>query len=128
MLGSSNWERQGVRQPLARRGSGPLRRDPQAARLIDLVGAARGVTREEILSHRRCSNEIASARQLAMYLVHTLLGRQYKDVGVLFDRDRTTVSHACARIEDQREDKSRFEREVGAIEAAMAREADRAKG
>jgi len=114
MLGSSNWEGQGGPALLPRRGAGPLARDRRAARIVDLVGAAFGVTRAEMLSRRRCVNQV-QARQLAMYLV------------VLFDRDRTTVSHACARIEDQREDKSRFEHEVGAIEAAVVREADRAK-
>lgn len=127
MLGSGNWERQGGPALLPRRAVGPLARDRRAARIVDLVGAAFGVTRAEMLSRRRCVDQV-QARQLAMYLVHTLLSRNYEEVGVLFDRDRTTVSHACARIEDQREDKSRFEREVGAIEAAMAREADRAKG
>lgn len=126
MLGSSNWERPGVPALLPRRGTGPLARDRRATRIVDLVGAAYGVTRAEMLSRRRSLNQV-QARQLAMYLVHTLLSRTYQEVGVLFDRDRTTVSHACARIEDQREDKSRFEREVGAIEAAVVREADRAK-
>jgi len=126
MLCSSNWERPSVPALLPQRGTGPLARDRRAARIVDLVGAAYGVTRAEMLSRRRSLNQV-QARQLAMYLVHTLLSRTYQEVGVLFDRDRTTVSHACARIEDQREDKSGFEHEVGAIEAAMVREADRAK-
>jgi chromosomal replication initiation ATPase DnaA len=59
-----------------------------------------------------------------MYLVHTLLGRNYKEVGVLFGRDRTTVSHACARTEDRREDKSPFEVDVTAIESILREEAN----
>lgn len=119
MLGSVGYGRmRGWSLPL-RRGRGLLGRDAAAARIIDVVSAARGVTRAEVLSRRRCSHQVAQARQLAMYLVHTLLGRTYFDVGRLFGRDRTTVSHACARIEDLREDHSLFERQVEAIEAAI---------
>jgi hypothetical protein len=39
-----------------------------------------------------------------MYLMHTSLGRTMADVGRYFGRDRTTVAHACGRIEDQRDD------------------------
>jgi chromosomal replication initiation ATPase DnaA len=120
MLGSIERERIEGRGPLPRRTAGRLARDIAATRVIDLVGVARGVTRAELLSQRRCSRQIAAARQLAMYLVHTLLGRTYLEVGQIFGRDRTTVSHACARVEDLREDRSAFEREVDAIEAAVA--------
>lgn len=120
MLGTNAWARTGVRHLRLRRATSRLARDSAASRILDLVGAARGVTRSEILSRRRCSREVVSARQLAMYLVHVLLGRTYLEVGRLFGRDRTTVSHACARVEDQREDRSVFEREVAAIEAALA--------
>jgi chromosomal replication initiation ATPase DnaA len=92
--------------------------DRLAARVIDLVAETRCVTREEILGLRR-SKEVAAARQLAMYLVHTLLGRSYLEVAQLFGRDRTTIAYACARIEDSREDRTAFEAEVTAIEAAV---------
>ena len=131
MLVSGDFGRYQGRELAVRRAVRGLARDREAGRIIALVAASRGVTREEILSGRRCSNEVAGARQLAMYLVHTLLGRTYLEVGRLFGRDRTTVSHACARTEDRREDRSRFEREVSAIEVAIAaseREADRAAG
>lgn len=121
MLGADDCGKVEVRRFVPRRRTGVLSRDRAAAQILDLVGATRGVTRAEMLSQRRCSNEVAQARQLAMYLVHTLLGRTYLEVGTLFGRDRTTVSYACARIEDQREDKSPFECEVAAIEAAVSR-------
>jgi hypothetical protein len=46
----------------------------------------------------------ARARQVAMYVTHVSCGMSLTDVGALFSRDRTTVSHACAVIEDQRDD------------------------
>jgi hypothetical protein len=42
-------------------------------------------------------------RQLAMYLARTRLELSYAAIGRAFDRDRTTVAHACAVIEDLRE-------------------------
>lgn len=120
MLGADCGKGEG-RRPGQRGRAGALVRDRAVAQILDLVGATRGVTRAELLSRRRCSNEVARARQLAMYLVHTLLGWTYLEVGHLFGRDRTTVSYACARIEDQREDRSPFECEVEAIESAVAR-------
>jgi chromosomal replication initiation ATPase DnaA len=91
-------------------------RDSAAAIVLDAVGAACGVTRAELLSGRRCSQEVAASRQLAMYLVHVLLGRTYEQVGGIFGRDRTTVSYACARIEDRRDDHSPFEQQVARLE------------
>lgn len=46
---------------------------------------------------------LARARQVAMYLAHTTCGRSKTDVGLMFERDRTTVAHACDVIEDARE-------------------------
>lgn len=91
------------------------RRDRQAALVIDTVSDARGVSLRHLLGRHK-SMRVVVSRQLAMYLVHTMLGRTYLETARLFDRDRTTVSHACARIEDRREDHSVFEREVLRLE------------
>ena len=45
----------------------------------------------------------ALARQVAMYLAHVACGLSLTAVGRIFGRDRSTVSHACRRIEDARE-------------------------
>ena len=47
---------------------------------------------------------IARARQVAMYLAHTSCGCSLTDVGEMFERDRTTVAHACSVIEEARDD------------------------
>ncbi len=77
-----------------------------------------------LLTHRSRSRlPAARARQLAMYLSHVVLGRSLTEIGEAFGRDRTTVSYACALIEDLRDD-PRFDDEVTAlehkIEAGMA--------
>ncbi len=45
----------------------------------------------------------ALARQIAMYLAHTVFAMSFGRIGRLVGRDRTTVAHACRRIEDARE-------------------------
>lgn len=49
---------------------------------------------------------VAQARQVAMYIAHVGLGFSLTDVGRVFRRDRTTVAHACAVIEDLRDQPS----------------------
>jgi chromosomal replication initiation ATPase DnaA len=71
-----------------------------------------------LLHASRCRAEVALARQLAMYLMHVCLQRQYAEVGRFFGRDRTTVWHACALIEDRRED-TRFDAEVEDLSEAL---------
>jgi chromosomal replication initiation ATPase DnaA len=39
-----------------------------------------------------------------MYLAHVTFGLSFSEIGTLFDRDRTTVAHACRVIEDLRDD------------------------
>lgn len=98
-------------------------RDRSASLVIDVVSGARGISRRQILGRRK-SMRIVTSRQLAMYLVHTMLGRTYLETAHVFGRDRTTVSHACARIEDMRDDRGPFEREVQRIEDAISRALD----
>lgn len=67
------------------------------------------------LMHRTRRPPIARARQLAMYLSHVMLGRTLAEVGHAFGRDRTTVSYACAVVEDLRDD-PHFDAEVTSLE------------
>jgi Bacterial dnaA protein helix-turn-helix len=46
----------------------------------------------------------AFARQVAMYLAHTGFELSFETISRVFDRDRTTVSHACHVVEDGRDD------------------------
>jgi hypothetical protein len=96
-------------------------RDRAALRVIGLVAAERRVSARLLLHPTRCGAAVAEARQLAMYLVHVILGRTYAEVGSLFGRDRTTVSHACAHIEDLREAPF-FDAEVVRLETALTRD------
>lgn len=100
-----------------------LRRPPCACDgVIALVARQKNVP-IRLLTHRTRSRlPVARARQLAMYLSHVMLGRSLLEIAQAFGRDRTTVSYACAVIEDMRDD-PRFDEEVceleRQIEAAM---------
>ena len=59
---------------------------------------------EEIMGLGRGSATAAFARQLAMYLAHVSFGLSLSRVAIAFERDRSTVAHACHLIEDRRED------------------------
>ena len=58
----------------------------------------------DLQSATRGSPRAAFARQVAMYLAHVVCGLSLTEVGTLFGRDRTTVSHACSVVEDRRDD------------------------
>lgn len=85
---------------------------------VNLVAAIQGVSPEDILKPSRSQAHIALARQLAMYMAHVALGYSLTKTGQLFRRDRTTVSHACGRIEDMRDDVN-FDHALDSLEAVL---------
>ena len=66
---------------------------------------------------------MAQARQLAVYLQHVALGASLSACARLFARDRATIRHACARIEDARDDAG-FDCGAARLEAALAAQRD----
>ncbi|MCC7252348.1 helix-turn-helix domain-containing protein [Hyphomicrobium sp.] len=91
-------------------GERPLSRLPEteADRVRHLIEAAIGdvfgVRRDDLGKASRGKAPVALARQAAMYVAHVSCGWNLTDVGQIFARDRTTVAHACAVIEDRRDD------------------------
>jgi chromosomal replication initiation ATPase DnaA len=94
-----------------------LRRDAAAFALVERVARQRRIALRDLLQGGRGSGNVALTRQIAMYLLHVLLSRQQDAIGLLFDRERTTVSHAVALIEALREDDPVIDAEMGLIEA-----------
>lgn len=82
-----------------------------------LVAAAFGLRAEKLRSADRGTAGTALARQIAIYLSHVELGFSLSEVGRQFGRDRTTVAHACALVEDLRDD-GNAERVIASLEAA----------
>ena len=100
-----------------------LRADPEAFALTQIVARERGVALTKMLRRTRGSGHAAAARQLAIYLVHTLLGRPQDAVADLFTRDRTTIAHAVGSMEDLRDEARRggrlLEAEIARIETQL---------
>ena len=74
-----------------------------------------GVALAELRGVTRGRAKVALARQVAMYLAHVVCGMSLTQVGRVFDRDRTTVAHACGLIEDRRDDPC-FDRLIDLLE------------
>jgi chromosomal replication initiation ATPase DnaA len=74
---------------------------------------------EEFRAPTRGSARAAFARQVAMYLAHVGCGVSLTEVGRLFERDRTTVAHACGLIEDKRDDPD-FDYRLDHLERAVS--------
>lgn len=97
-------------------------KDQAAAKLaVDVVSFATGVDVGEMLEGPRGSAGAASARQVAMYLCHVAFELSLARVAEAFERDRSTVAHACHIIEDKRDNEG-FDAWVASLEA-MLREA-----
>jgi len=71
-----------------------------------LAGYALDLTAEKILKPARGSKNMVQARQVAMYLTHVGLEMSLSRVANAFERDRSTVSHACHKIEEMREEEA----------------------
>lgn len=71
--------------------------------LEDTVAHVFSIARERLSLSSRGEAPVARARQVAMYLAHVAFGLSLTEVGDLFERDRSTVAHACRVIEDHRE-------------------------
>lgn len=83
--------------------------------LLDLLSFAFGVSGKELRSPMRCRREIARVRQIGMYVAHTIFRLSMRVVAIGFNRDRSTVMHACHQIEDLR-DTQEFDAIVSAFE------------
>ena len=70
--------------------------DPDAIVLV--VASHYGITRDQLKGKRR-TNSVALPRQIAMFLMRRQTTLSLSEIGRFFDRDHTTVIHACSKIE-----------------------------
>ena len=73
---------------------------------------------ERPLWRRDSRRSTCHVRQISMYVCHVALQLTMTDIASGFGRDRTTVGHACARVEDRRDDRA-FDDLVGAVERVV---------
>ncbi|MEL6751429.1 MAG: helix-turn-helix domain-containing protein [Pseudomonadota bacterium] len=57
-------------------------------------------------SRTRGTKDVARCRQVAMYLAVTTFSVPMSEVSAHFGRDRSTISHALAKIEDERDEQN----------------------
>lgn len=96
---------------------------PIAGLSVAAAAAALSVPAPAIAAPSRCRAPIARARQLAVYLHHVALGASLSACARAFRRDRATVRHACAVIEDMRDD-PRIDCWAERLERALAAQRD----
>ena len=96
-------------------GDGHGRGRLQCRVAVDIVALTLGVPAAEILSRRRAEAPISRARHVAMYLSHVIFQLTLTGVADGFGRDRSSVSYALARIEDERDDEE-FDRQLTLME------------
>lgn len=85
-----------------------------------IASTALGIPLSAIFSNQRGEASIAHARHVAMYLANVGFNAPISAVARGFGRERTSVTYAVARIEDERDD-VRFDAVIAAMEEAVER-------
>jgi chromosomal replication initiation ATPase DnaA len=104
--------------PLANEG-GRHRPESPSRGVGEVVAAAFHADEADLRGASRGEANVALARQVVVYLLHTRFGMSYSTAGACFARDRTTAAHACRKIEERRED-VRFDTLIDCLERALA--------
>lgn len=79
-------------------------RDAVCGLCVKTVSMALDMPLRRLQASSRSSAEAALARQIAMYLCHTIFSLLLTEIGIYFQRDRTTVAYACSLVEDKRDE------------------------
>lgn len=90
-----------------------------AAESIDLAAEAVRISAAEIRSPVRERARAAFGRQMAIYIAHVIGRVSMSELAGIFQRDRSTVAHAVAAIEDRRDDPF-FSARMDLLEADLA--------
>lgn len=82
--------------------------NPTPERIMEAVANYFYIPVGQLLSHNR-SKDVAYSRQMAMYLIRQELEYSFPDIAKIFNRDHTTVMHACNKIDVERRQSSETE-------------------
>ena len=94
-------------------------------RVFAVVASAFGLSRRALRQAGRDDARAVFARQVGLYLLHVVFSLPMQTVGRICGKDRTTVAHACRRVEDFRENAAfdafmhDLELAVSALESAV---------
>jgi chromosomal replication initiation ATPase DnaA len=86
-----------------------------------IVGQIYAVSALEMRGATRGRPRAAWARQVAIHLAHSVFGMSHVQLAVEFQRDRSTVSHACDVIRRQRANNSELDATLHWMEAHLRR-------
>lgn len=75
------------------------RLESEAERVIEKSAQMYGVPMKKLYEHTRRA-DVVIPRQIAMYLLRTDTGLSFPSIGKKFNRDHTTVIHACNKVKE----------------------------
>ena len=80
---------------------------PTPDMIIEETARYYAINPDDIKGRQKTKN-IALARQIAMYIIRTKTNLSLNDIGVIFNRDHTTVMHATDKVEENIKSSSEF--------------------
>ena len=86
--------------------------------IIDFFCQRYAVKKDELLGQSRTS-QIKSIRHLCIYVIKTLTAENYKSIGKLFNKDRTSIMYSHGQIEKSMNSEKEFARTVDKIIAEI---------
>ncbi|MGC6476549.1 MAG: helix-turn-helix domain-containing protein [Parvibaculales bacterium] len=72
--------------------------------VVGNIGLAYRVPVLAIMGAKKGRQKVSEARQISQYLCHIIFSQTLSNIGIIFKRDRTSVSHACQRVEFLRDE------------------------
>ena len=85
-----------------------------AEKIIAVVVKRYGVTSEDVLGVKRTKN-IKNARNIAMYIIRQVTDLSLNSIGVMFERDHSTIHSNITAIEKQLKTDAALESEIADI-------------
>ena len=126
LLAYSSLTRREISLDLAREALGPRLEDEERLRVTpeqirERVADRWGVTVDGLMSKRR-NKPITVPRQVAMYLIKTMLDIPYTEIGSLFGgRDHSTVIHSVNKVEAEMAGDARFRSRIETLREDLGR-------
>lgn len=126
LLAYSSLTRREISLDLAREALGPRLEDEERLRVTpeqirERVADRWGVTVDGLVSKRR-NKPITVPRQVAMYLIKTMLDLPYTEIGSLFGgRDHSTVIHSVNKVEAEMAGDARFRSRIESLRDDFSR-------
>lgn len=80
-------------------------------RILTFVSQKYGIPTEDIIGKRK-TDAIASARQVAIYLLREFTDMSFANIGKVFNRDHSTVVASVNKVKDRMKEDSSFEAQI----------------